>query len=58
MKLFNYLKETKGELKYVKWLSRKETIRFTILVIIVSIFVSFFLGFFDFIFNRLLDFII
>jgi len=55
MKLIDYLRDTKGELKYVKWPSRKDTIRFTIIVIVVSILVALYLGFFDFIFGYVID---
>ncbi|PIR58135.1 MAG: preprotein translocase subunit SecE [Parcubacteria group bacterium CG10_big_fil_rev_8_21_14_0_10_38_31] len=55
MKLTDYLRDTKGELKYVKWPSRKDTVRFTFIVIVVSIFVALYLGFFDFIFSYILD---
>jgi preprotein translocase subunit SecE len=55
MGLVNYLKDTKKELKDVKWPTRKETVRFTAIVIVVSIAVSLFLGLFDFIFSTLLD---
>lgn len=55
MKLIDYLKDTKGELKYVKWPSKGDTIRFTAIVIAISVFVAFFLGFFDFIFSYILN---
>ncbi len=55
MKLIDYLKETKGELKHVKWPSKEDTVRFTVIVIAISVFIAFFLGFFDFIFSYILD---
>jgi len=55
MKLIDYLRDTRGELKHVKWPSRKDTIRFTVIVIIISIFVALYLGFFDFIFGYIID---
>ncbi len=51
MKLIDYIKDTKGELKHVTWPTRKQTIWFTVLVIAISLFISFYLGFFDFIFS-------
>jgi len=54
-KLINYLKETKIELKYVKWPTRNQTINFTLLVIGISLAVSLFMGFFDAIFAYLLQ---
>jgi len=43
-----FLKESKIELKKVKWPTRKELIAATAVVIILSIFVAFFLGLVDF----------
>lgn len=53
-KLKNYFKETKNELRHVKWPSKKETINFTLLVIFVSLILAVFMGFFDVIFTYLL----
>ncbi|MCK5285627.1 MAG: preprotein translocase subunit SecE [Candidatus Pacebacteria bacterium] len=55
MKIIDYIKDTKGELKHVSWPTRKQATWFTIIVIIVSILTAFFLGFFDFIFSLGLD---
>ncbi|NQV88514.1 MAG: preprotein translocase subunit SecE [Parcubacteria group bacterium] len=55
MKIVDYVKDTKGELKHVSWPTRSQTIAFTIIVILISIAVSFFLGFFDFIFSQILQ---
>ncbi|MFQ5661757.1 MAG: preprotein translocase subunit SecE [Candidatus Paceibacteria bacterium] len=55
MKLINYIKDTKGELKHVSWPTRRQTIIFTTLVIIISLFTAAFLGLFDFIFTFLLE---
>ncbi len=51
MKILNYLKEIKNELKHVSWPTRSQSIWFTAIVIIISLLVSFYLGFFDFIFS-------
>ncbi len=56
--LLNYFKETKAEMKHVKWPTRKQAINFTIVVIIVSVFLAYFLGLFDFIFTSGLRYII
>ncbi len=53
--MFNYIKETKAELKHVSWPSQKQVILFTILVIVVSLSVSVFLGLFDGIFKSILE---
>ena len=51
MKLIDYIKDTKGELKHVSWPTRSQAIWFTVIVIAVSLFTAFFLGFFDYIFS-------
>ncbi|MCK4918165.1 MAG: preprotein translocase subunit SecE [Candidatus Pacebacteria bacterium] len=55
MKIIDYIKDTRGELKHVSWPTRNQAIWFTVIVIIVSILTAFFLGFFDFIFSLGLD---
>lgn len=55
MKLFEYLKATKGEMKHVSWPTRHQTIAYTLIVIVVSVFVAFYLGLFDWILTMLLD---
>ncbi|MBU4536811.1 preprotein translocase subunit SecE [Patescibacteria group bacterium] len=55
MKIIDYIKDTKGELKHVSWPTRKQSIWFTVIVIIISIATAFFLGLFDFIFSLGLD---
>ena len=55
MNIFNYIKDTRAELKHVSWPTRQQAIAFTIMVIVVCICVSFFLGFFDYIFNLLIQ---
>jgi preprotein translocase subunit SecE len=54
-KLISYVKESKDELKKVIWPSRKETIKFTLLVIGVSIATAVFLGALDFGLNIVLE---
>ncbi|MBI2609873.1 preprotein translocase subunit SecE [Candidatus Giovannonibacteria bacterium] len=53
-RLTNYLKETRSELKHVNWPNRKNTVRFTILVIGISLAVAIFLGALDILFQFLL----
>lgn len=55
MRLVNYIKETKGELKHVSWPKRRQVVYFTIIVVVLSIGTAFFLGFFDTIFGKLLE---
>lgn len=54
-KLTNYIKLSRLELKHVNWPTKKNTIKFTLLVISVSLLVAAFLGFLDFIFVYLLN---
>lgn len=50
-KISEYLKETKAELKQVRWPSKNQTIMFTIVVIITSLVVAYLLGLFDALFS-------
>lgn len=52
MGFFNYIKETKTEMKHVTWPTRSQTISFTVIVIILSLITASFLGFFDYIFAQ------
>jgi len=54
-KLFNYFRETKGEMKHVTWPTRKQTIAYTSLVIFISIVIAIYLGVFDSIFTKLIS---
>ena len=53
-KIISFLKEVKLEMKKVNWPTRKETVRYTLIVIGLSVAVAAFLGTLDFIFNTLL----
>ena len=53
-KSITFLKEVRLEMKKVNWPTRKETIRYTLIVIGVSVAVAAFLGTLDFVFNTLL----
>ncbi len=55
MKLIEYFKDVRGELRHVSWPTRRQAMVFTLAVIVVSVLVSLFLGFFDFIFTYLLE---
>lgn len=54
-KLTNYIKLSRLELKHVNWPTRKNTIKFTLLVIVISLLVAAFLGFLDILFIYLLE---
>ncbi len=54
MNIFNYVKETKAELRHVSWPTRNQAIGFTVITIVVSLAVAIYLGVFDFIFTEIL----
>ena len=54
LQALQFLKEAYAELKKVTWLSRKEAVASTIVVIIIVILVAIFVGIVDFILARLL----
>lgn len=58
MKVVQYLKETRGELKHVNWPTRTQAAVFTTLVIALSLSVSLFLGAFDYLFSVVLRYLI
>lgn len=58
MKLGDYIKETRAELKHVSWPTRKQAFWFTVVVIVISLITAFYLGAFDYIFTKLLQTII
>lgn len=49
-----YLKEVKTEAKKVNWPTRKETMKYTLVVIAIAMAVAIFLGALDFIFTLIL----
>jgi len=49
-----FLKEVWVELRRVSWLSRKDVIRYTLIVLAVTIIVSAFLGGLDYIFTEII----
>ena len=57
-KIVNYLKESKTELKKVTWPTKKETIKYSLLVIAISLGVAIYLGALDYVFSYLLQLII
>ena len=58
MKITEYIKETRAELKHVTWPTRKQAIIYTIVVIVISLFTAFYLGAFDYVFTTLLKLVI
>ncbi|MBU2545062.1 preprotein translocase subunit SecE [Patescibacteria group bacterium] len=55
IKLFTFLKEVRLEMKKVNWPSRKETIKYTLIIVGVSLSVAAFLGGLDYIFSTILN---
>jgi preprotein translocase subunit SecE len=53
-KIITFLKEARVELMKVNWLSKKQTINYTLLVIAISLVVAIFLGGLDYIFSSVL----
>ncbi len=53
-KIKPFLKETQVEMKRVTWLSRRQAIRLTLIVIVFSLAVAAFLGFWDFVFSNII----
>ncbi len=51
MKILDYVRETRAEMKHVNWLSRKQALLYTIAVVVVSVAVALYLGFFDYLFS-------
>jgi preprotein translocase subunit SecE len=56
MNLTTYFRETVAELKQVRWPTREETIRLTIVVLGISVFVGAYVGALDYLFTNLLTF--
>jgi preprotein translocase subunit SecE len=54
-KITNFLKETRVEMKKVNWPTRKETIKYTLIVIGLSFVIAFFLGGLDLLFTFLIS---
>jgi len=54
-KIKAFFGEVKTELKKVNWPNRKETIKYTLIVIVVLVLVATYLGAIDFLFSRLLN---
>jgi len=54
-KLVSYIKEVRLELNKVNWLTRVETVRYTVIIIGVSLVIAVFFGGLDFVFSWLLN---
>lgn len=58
MKIAEFLKDVRVELRKVSWPSRQETTKLTGVVILVSVIIASFLGLLDFVFLRLLNILV
>ena len=53
-----FIAEAQRELRRVEWPTRKETVRLTGIVIGISLLIAAFLGLFDYVFSRILEYIL
>ncbi len=58
MRITEYIKETRAELKHVAWPTRRQAIVFTVVVIAISLITAAYLGAFDYVFTSLLKLVI
>jgi len=58
MKIVEYIKDTKGEMKHVTWPTRKQSVNYTLLVIGISVGVAILLAIADYVFSLGLENII
>lgn len=54
-RIFTFFKEVRLEIKKVNWPTRKETARYTLIVIAATVTIAIFLGAVDFVVNVLLN---
>ena len=55
MKIIQYIRDVRAEMKHVSWPTKKQVTMFTVLVIVLSVLVAYFLGAFDYVFTRALE---
>lgn len=58
MSIISYLKEVKGEVKNIKWPTKKQVINYTIVVIVLSLILAAYVGALDAFFARILSIIL
>ena len=51
MKLAEYIKETRGEMKHVNWPTKSQAVNYTLLVVVLSIVTAAILALADFVFS-------
>ncbi len=57
-KVKQFLKEVKQEVKKVTWLTKEETLRYSLMIIVASILVAAYLGGVDYLVQNLLEILI
>lgn len=55
---FNYIKDSIGEVRFIKWPTREQTAWFTLAVVVITLVVAYYLGFLDVMFAKALKQII
>ncbi|OHA16987.1 MAG: preprotein translocase subunit SecE [Candidatus Taylorbacteria bacterium RIFCSPLOWO2_12_FULL_43_20] len=58
MKIVDYVRETRVEMKHVSWPTKRQAAIYTALVIVISIVIGALLGFFDYVFAFILGVVI
>lgn len=58
MSLISHIKESKAELAYVKWPTKKQVVNYTILIIAISIVLAAYVGALDVLFSKILGWIL
>lgn len=58
MSFISHIKEAKGETAFIKWPSKKQTIRYSIAIIVLSIALGIYLGSLDVLFSKVLAWLI
>ncbi len=59
MKRFiQYIRETKAEMAFVKWPTKKQAMTYTAVVVVISLIIAIFLGVFDKVFLKIVSIII
>lgn len=54
----SYLKEAKEELQKVSWPSKKDTVRYSMIIVVISILVALYFGVLDWVFTILFQWLI
>ena len=58
MKIIDYFRETKAEMKHVSWPTRQQAIFYTVIVIAISLVTGAILGLFDYLASFVIEFLI